>query len=69
MIVERVPAPTDAETLALLAEHYRWWSVSASGGHLKLGPVTVCWYRWYDRRWRVEVVLLRWQWRIGGPLA
>ena len=42
----------------LVARVYRWWTVRSCPGALKLGPLTVGWYRWFDGRWRVEVIAL-----------
>lgn len=66
----------DPETDALLAKYYRWWTVRVwlekDNGAVKLGPVTICWYRWFDERLRVsfttayssdEHII------FGGPLA
>ena len=62
-IIEGVYAvvPTPAE---LHAAHYRWWRVMAwrSGDNVgvKLGPLSVWWYRFYDNERRVS-----WSW-LGG---
>lgn len=50
---------------------YRWWTVRAGRDYAKLGPVTLCWYRWFDDRMRVGVTVLGGRERIlwGGPLA
>lgn len=54
----------EATGWAEVAKYYRWWTVSASREHVKLGPIAVAWYRW-----GVDVVLLcRYPlFRIGGP--
>ena len=54
------PPPPD------LARHYRWWTVSASRSHLKLGPIALTWYRWpWRETWHLELcVLLRGVWRL-----
>lgn len=56
---------------ALIAEHYRWWTVMAGRYFVKLGPVSIAWYRWFDGRWRVSVFWFSSKERIivGGPLT
>lgn len=49
-IAQRQRVVSEAETIA---RYYRWWSVSASREHVKLGPVSITWYRW-----AIDVVLL-----------
>jgi hypothetical protein len=63
--------PDDGPSLdELKALYYRWWTVKAGLDFVKLGPLTICWYRWFDSRWRVS-----WQFNfgpehivVGGPL-
>ena len=59
------------ETDLLKRAFYRWYTVSAGREHVKIGPVSVFWYRWFDRRVRVGVSVLFGPERIlfGGPLA
>ena len=50
---------SDAEALkALIRAHYRWWTVRLFRDCVKLGPVSLTWYRWVDDRWRLEACLL-----------
>jgi hypothetical protein len=44
-------SPSD---LNAVAKHYRPWTFSVSREHLKVGPLAFSWYRWCDRRWRLE---------------
>lgn len=61
----------------LRAKYYRWWTVKAwctgwDWAGVKMGPVTISWYRWFDERLRVSVTTAwtRSEWIIfGGPLA
>lgn len=63
LIVARTP---HAEQIR--AEYYRWWTLSVSRHHLKLGPVTVGWCV-LDGAWRVDVIALFWYrlFRISIP--
>lgn len=58
------------EEKALYRDFYRWWTVGASRDHVKLGPLTLGWYRWTDNRMRVIVTFLmsREVVLFGGPL-
>lgn len=40
--------------------YYRWWTIRVMSDAVKLGPLTVCWYRWFDHRWKVDVCWLGW---------
>lgn len=69
--------PLDPELAELKSKHYRWWTVYGwwneydfGFGGVKLGPLTVAWYRWFDDRWRVGVSLGFGPEHIvfGGPL-
>lgn len=65
----RVNLLSDETDLAHRA-FYRWWTVSVSRDHVKLGPVTVTWYRWLYGRMRVGLCHgSRERIVLGGPLS
>ncbi len=49
----------------IVPDNYRWWTVSASKAHLKVGPVAVAWYRW-TRCYHVDLVILC-RWTVTVP--
>ncbi len=66
-----------APTLDELRALYRWWTLNywwneggCGFGGVKIGPLTIAWYRWFDERWRVGVSFNFSAERIivGGPL-
>jgi hypothetical protein len=61
----------DTEIGVLKRRYYRWWTVKSGRDFVKLGPLSVTWYRWSDGRWRVGVLWNFGHERIvyGGPLA
>jgi len=54
----------------LIAKYYRWWTLKAWCWGVKIGPVTIHGYRWYDGRVRVGITAFASDERIvwGGPL-
>lgn len=62
----------------LRARYYRWWAIKAwhgndrdTGSGIKLGPITLFSYRWFDDRLRVSMTVAGGRERIifGGPLT
>jgi hypothetical protein len=51
-----VPLPAEFQGV------YRWWTVSVSRTHLKLGPVAWAWYPWFDGRRHLDMIVLS---RVG----
>ena len=53
---------TDAQWTAHEVEchqqFYRWWTLKIGRWYLKLGPVTMVGYRWFDGRGHVDICVL-----------
>ncbi len=54
----RVEADVERVCEDVIASYYRWWTVNAWRWGLKLGPLSVFAYRWFDGRLRISVTVL-----------
>ena len=50
----RAARKAEEDLEAILWRYYCWWTCSLSWTHVKLGPLTITWYRWTDGWPRIE---------------